>query len=70
MATKVLHTFSNAADGLTAFVFVSAFAGFGVSLRDDDEGEFVNTSIHGLTEDEAIAKAKAIVNFVETVENI
>ena len=64
--TAYLHQFTNAADGVTAMVFVSNHkaGGFGVSLRDDDAGEFVGVSHHGLTLEAAIAKAQAIAGLI------
>jgi hypothetical protein len=60
--TTILHTFTNSENGISSFVFESHFGGFGVSLRDDDAGEFVGASIHGFkTVDAAIAKAKEII---------
>ena len=57
---NILHTFTN--DGLTTFVFESSFGGYGVSMRDDDSGEFVNCSHHGIaTIEQAIAEAKNAV---------
>lgn len=58
---QILKTLSNADDGLSAFVFVSAHGGHGVSFRDDDAGESIGVSYHGLTFDAAVAKAEAFV---------
>lgn len=60
--TKVLHSFTNSDTGMTAFVVESARGGYGVSLRDDDAGEFVGFSTHGIKElDAAIATAKGVL---------
>ena len=60
--TNIIATFTNANDGMTAFVVESHGGGFGVSLRDDDSGEFAGFSIHGIKDlGDAIAKAKEAV---------
>lgn len=62
MTTNILHSFTNAETGMTAFVVESARGGYGVSLRDDDAGEFVGFSTHGIKELEvAIAKARGVL---------
>ena len=62
--TNILHTFTNKEDGVSSFVFVSNLGagGFGVSLRDDDSGDFVPMSFHGFkTEEAAISKAREVL---------
>jgi hypothetical protein len=57
-----LASFTNADDGVTAVVVASGHGGggHGVCVRDDDAGMFIGASIHGLTFDDAIEKAKRI----------
>ena len=58
----ILASFTNTADNMTSFVVESARGGYGVSIRDDDSGEFVGFAIHGIKSlDSAIAKAKEIL---------
>ena len=61
----ILHSYTSTTDCITAYVFESSFGGFGVSLKDDDSGEFVSCSIHGIkTLEEAIKRAKSYVDMV------
>lgn len=59
MTSSILHNFTNTADGMTALVNKHS-AGFSVTLRDDDSGEFVPCAIIYSTEAAAIEKAKKI----------
>ena len=61
----ILHSYTSTTDCITAYVFESSFGGFGVSLKDDDSGEFVGCAIHGIkTIEEAIKRAKSYVDMV------
>lgn len=54
--------FTNSETGMTSFVFANSKAGFNVTLRDDDSGEFVPASICGIsTIEAATAKAQEVV---------
>ena len=60
--TNIITQFTNPSDAMTAFVIESYLGGYGVSLRDDDSGEFVGLSFHGIKSlDAAIAKAQEVV---------
>lgn len=62
--TKILHTFTNQEAGMSAFVFKSAHkvGGFGVSVRDDESGLYLDVSFHGFkTLELAIAKAQEVL---------
>ena len=64
MTTHILlHAFTSTEDCITSYVFESSLGGFGVSLKDDETGEMVGCSIHGIkTIEEAIKKAKEAVD--------
>ena len=64
MTTHILlHAFTSTEDCITSYVFESSFGGFGVSLKDDESGEMVGCSVHGIkTLEEAIKKAKKAVD--------
>jgi len=68
--TEIIATYTDTRDNLTAFVFESNLkcGGYGVSLRDNDSGEFVPGSIHGLTLEEAKYKARGITGNLTTEE--
>jgi len=58
----IIAQFTNHDDAMTAFVVESFLGGYGVSLRDDDSGEFVGFAIHGIKSlGTAIAKAKEVL---------
>lgn len=63
--TNILAQFTNEDDAMTAFVVESnhSAGGFAVSIRDDDSGEFLPMSFHGIQSyDAAIAKARSVVS--------
>ena len=57
----IVETFTNVADGVSGVVVESAYraGSFGAGLRDDDAGEFVGYFVHGLTYEDACAKARS-----------
>ena len=60
--TNILLTFHNDELAMTSFVVESFLGGYGVSLRDDDSGEFVSESKHGIKSiDAAVVYAKSLV---------
>lgn len=59
---NILHTFHDDETNMTSFVVESFLGGYAVSLRDDDSGEFVSESTHGIKSiDDAVAFAKSVV---------
>lgn len=56
----ILETFTNSDAGLTAFVSEHNSGGFGVSLRDDEAGEFVGIVRIFPTIETATAYAKTL----------
>lgn len=61
METVIVKTFSDPEMGITAFVFESSFGGYGVSIRDDDAGEFLPGSRHNMTIDQAMQYARICI---------
>ena len=58
-----LATITNHEDGMTAFVHANHKTGFNVTLRDDDSGHFLDSSIVQIpTLDDAINRARNIVH--------
>jgi adenine deaminase len=45
---KVISSFTNTEDGMTAMVVTSDRGGYAVCVRDDDSGEFIGYSVHGI----------------------
>jgi len=56
----ILHSFTNTESNTTAFVNKHT-AGFSVTLRDNDSGEFVPCAVIYTTESAAITKAQNII---------
>ena len=54
-----IASFTNESTGMTAFVYPNTKAGYNVTVRDDDSGEYLSTAITGIQSLDA-AKAKAM----------
>ena len=60
--TNILHTFHDEDTNMTSFVVESFLGGYGVTVRDDDSGQFVSESTHGIKSiEDAVTLAKSVV---------